>query len=75
MVLRQTRSLDLAGVGFDTMVASYLINPGKRAHGLDQIALDYLGHKNISYAEVAGKGKTAVTFDQVILDKATPIRL
>jgi DNA polymerase I-like protein with 3'-5' exonuclease and polymerase domains len=49
--------VDLAGVDFDTMVASYLINPGKRAHGLDQIALDYLGHKNITYADVAGKGK------------------
>ncbi|PID39634.1 MAG: DNA polymerase I [Proteobacteria bacterium] len=71
MVLRR-HGVDLAGVGFDTMVASYLINPGKRAHGLDQIALDYLGHKNIAYSEVAGKGKNAVTFDQVILEKAIP---
>ena len=71
MVLRR-HGADLAGVHFDTMVASYLINPGKRAHGLDQIALDYLGHKNITYADVAGKGKHAVTFDQVILEKAIP---
>ncbi|HSO18265.1 MAG TPA: 5'-3' exonuclease H3TH domain-containing protein, partial [Desulfosarcina sp.] len=63
---------DLEGVAFDTMVASYLINPGKRAHGLDQIALDFLGHKNIRYEEVAGKGKQAVTFDQVTIDKAIP---
>ena len=56
MVLRR-HGVDLAGVNFDTMVASYLIDPGKRAHGLDQIALDYLGHKNITYAEVAGKGR------------------
>jgi DNA polymerase-1 len=46
MVLRR-HGVDLAGVDFDTMVASYLINPGKRAHGLDQIALDYLGHKKL----------------------------
>jgi DNA polymerase I len=71
MVLRRY-GVDLAGVNFDTMVASYLIDPGKRAHGLDQIALDYLGHKNITYAEVAGKGKAAVTFNQVILEKAIP---
>ncbi len=63
---------DLAGVAFDTMVASYLLNPGKRAHNLDQIALDYLGHKNITYEEVAGKGKNAVTFDQVMIEKAVP---
>ncbi|MGD8702528.1 MAG: 5'-3' exonuclease H3TH domain-containing protein, partial [Desulfosarcina sp.] len=71
MVLRR-HGADLEGVLFDTMVASYLINPGKRAHGLDQIALDYLGHKNISYSAVAGKGKQAVTFDQVTIDKAVP---
>ncbi len=63
---------DLKGVAFDTMLASYLLNPSKRAHNLDQIALDFLGHKNISYSEVAGKGKNAVTFDQVTLDQAVP---
>ena len=71
MVLRR-HGADLDGVLFDTMVASYLINPGKRAHGLDQIALDYLGHKNIRYSAVAGKGKQAVTFDQVTIEKAVP---
>ncbi len=71
MVLRR-HGVELEGVQFDTMVASYLINPGKRAHGLDQIALDYLGHKNISYTEVAGKGKGAITFDQVTIEKAIP---
>ena len=71
MVLRR-HGADLEGVAFDTMIASYLISPGKRAHGLDQIALDYLGHKNIKYEEVAGKGKNAVTFDQVMVEKAVP---
>ncbi|MGD8259197.1 MAG: DNA polymerase I, partial [Desulfobacterales bacterium] len=56
----------------DTMLASYLLNPSKRAHNLDQIALDFLAHKTISYAEVAGKGKNAVPFSQVPLDKAVP---
>ena len=71
MVLRR-HGADLCGVTFDTMIASYLLSPGKRAHGLDQIALDYLGHKNIKYEEVAGKGKNAVTFDQVMVEKAVP---
>jgi DNA polymerase-1 len=62
----------LEGVSFDTMVASYLINPSKRAHNLDQIALDFLNHKTISYEEVTGKGKNAIRFDQVPLDKALP---
>jgi DNA polymerase I len=62
----------LKGVSFDTMVASYLINPSKRAHNLDQIALDFLDHKTISYEDVAGKGKNAIGFEKVPLDKALP---
>jgi DNA polymerase I len=62
----------LKGVSFDTMVASYLINPSKRAHNLDQIALDFLDHKTISYEDVTGKGKNTIGFDKVPLDKALP---
>jgi DNA polymerase-1 len=64
--------VNLDGVVFDTMVASYLLNPSKRAHNLDQIALDFLGHKTISYEAVAGKGKNALSFNQVTIEKAVP---
>ena len=64
--------IDLQGVTFDTMLASYLLNPSKRAHNLDQIALDFLDHKTITYEQVAGKGKNALTFSQVSVDKAIP---
>jgi DNA polymerase-1 len=64
--------VDLAGVAFDTMLGSYLLNPSKRAHNLDQIALDFLDHKNITFADVAGKGKGVLTFDQVTLEQAVP---
>jgi DNA polymerase-1 len=62
----------LKGVCFDTMVASYLINPSKRSHSLDQIALDFLNHHTISFQDVAGKGKKTLTFDCVLLEKAVP---
>ena len=71
MVLAR-HGIDLDGVAFDTMLASYLLNPSKRAHNLDQIALDFLGHKTITYEEVAGKGKKAVLFSEVPLEKAVP---
>jgi len=64
--------INLKGVDFDTMLASYLINPSKRAHNLDQIALDFLDHKTITFKEVVGKGKSASGFAQVALDKAVP---
>ncbi len=71
MVLAR-HGINLAGVVFDTMLASYLLDPSKRAHNLDQIALDFLGHKTITFEQVAGKGKNAVLFSQVALDKAIP---
>jgi len=64
--------IHLKGVFFDTMIASYLINPSKRAHNLDQIALDFLGHKTITYKDLTGKGKAALGFAQVPIEKATP---
>jgi DNA polymerase-1 len=64
--------VNLEGVDFDTMVASYLLNPSKRAHNLDQIAMDFLGHKTIPYQEVTGKGKNAISFNKVLLEKAVP---
>jgi len=71
MVL-QHYGITLTGIVFDTMLASYLINPSKRAHNLDQIALDFLGYKTVSYEDVAGKGKKAIGFAQVPLEQAVP---
>ncbi len=71
MVLKR-HGINLAGVMFDTMLASYLINPSKRAHNLDQIALDFLDHKTITYKEISGKGKKEVSFAEIPLEKAVP---
>ena len=71
-IVLSRHGVNLEGVVFDTMVASYLLNPSKRAHNLDQIALDFLGHKTIPFQEVAGKGKNALSFNQVLLEKAVP---
>ncbi len=62
--------LELSGVTFDTMVASYLIDPSKRAHNLDQIAMDFLDYRKVAYHEVAGKGKSSRCFSEVPLEKA-----
>ena len=69
MVLER-HCIALTGVVFDTMVASYLLNPSRRAHNLDQIALDFLDHRKITYQEVAGK-KTSL-FSKVPIEKAVP---
>jgi DNA polymerase-1 len=55
----------LVGVAGDSMLAHYLLEPGARTHGLDDLTLDLLGHKNISITELIGKGKKQTTMDTV----------
>lgn len=55
----------------DTMLLSYVLESGLHNHGMDELSSLHLGHKPISFKEVAGTGKNAITFDQVPLDKAT----
>ncbi|MCE5272012.1 DNA polymerase I, partial [bacterium] len=54
----------------DPMLASYLLDPGRRSHGLDSLALWLFNHKMISYEEVTGRGKEQVLFDRVPVDAA-----
>ncbi|HKY31804.1 MAG TPA: DNA polymerase I [Candidatus Polarisedimenticolia bacterium] len=60
MILLARHGVRLAGPVFDTMLASYLIDPGRRMHTLDVLALDYLNHRTLLYAEVAGSGRKEI---------------
>jgi DNA polymerase-1 len=54
----------------DTMVLSYLLEGGMHGHGLDELAELHFGHSMIKFKEVAGSGKTQITFDYVPLEVA-----
>jgi DNA polymerase-1 len=69
IVLKRS-GIQLQGVTFDTMVASYLLNPTRRAHNLEGIAAEYLDHRMISYKEVTGGGKKDKGFDRVPIEDA-----
>jgi DNA polymerase I len=69
-VLRQA-GVEMEGVWFDTMVASYLLNPVRSSHGLDSLALEFLDHRMISYAEVTGTGKEQKNFAAVEVERAS----
>lgn len=68
IVLRNS-GVRLAGVAFDTMVASYLLDAGQRNHNLDELAQRYLGHTTIKISELIGKGKTQKRMDEVPLSQ------
>ena len=51
------------------MIASYLLNPMKRNHNLDDIAIEHLSYKTITTSELIGSGKEQITMDKVDVDK------
>jgi DNA polymerase-1 len=55
----------------DTMLMSYVLDAGRRAHGMDPMAEQWLGHRTIRYGEVAGTGKAKQRFENVSITKAT----
>ena len=69
IVLRNAR-MPLGGVHFDTMVASYVLDPERMSHSLDNLALDLLNYESIPIVSLIGKGKNQLTFDLVDLDAA-----
>ncbi len=71
LIVLERSGVPVRGVTFDTMVASYVLDPGRRQHGLDALALTLLGHKMISFEEVAGRGKGQVSFAEVSPERAT----
>jgi len=68
-VILQNYGIKLKGISFDTMVGSYLLNPSKPNHNLDDISLEYLGHKMIPLSDLMGSGKNKITMDKVGLDR------
>ncbi|WP_417767010.1 DNA polymerase I [Stappia sp.] len=54
----------------DTMLLSYTLDAGKGGNGMDALAERWLGHTPIPFKEVAGSGKSMITFDKVPIDKA-----
>ncbi len=57
--------IELKGIHFDTMIASYLLNPSFRQHNLNYLALEHLDHKMIPISDLIGTGKKQKSFAEV----------
>ena len=68
-VILRNQGIKLAGIYFDTMVASYLLNPSKLNHNLDDIAMEHLNYKAIPITDLIGKGKSAITLEEVDINR------
>ncbi|MCO5073441.1 MAG: DNA polymerase I [Rhizobiaceae bacterium] len=70
LVMLQRHGVDITPYD-DTMLMSYVLDAGNGAHNMDSLSERLLKHKTISFKDVTGTGKQAVTFDYVPLDRAT----
>ncbi|MCK5557651.1 MAG: DNA polymerase I [Candidatus Hydrogenedentes bacterium] len=69
MVVLARHGITLRGADFDTMIASYLIDPTGGKHNLDDLALRYLDHKMIPISDLIGTGSKAITMERVPVDR------
>jgi DNA polymerase-1 len=68
-VLRRN-GIELAGVAYDSMLASFVLDPGRRSHAIDTLCLEHLGRTLQTYRDLAGKGKSEVPFAEVAVPLA-----
>ncbi|MFH0854572.1 MAG: DNA polymerase I [bacterium] len=59
----------LKGINFDTMIASYLLNPGGRAHGLDDSVFREFGHQMIPIEDLIGKGRDQINMSMAPVER------
>jgi DNA polymerase I len=59
----------LRGIDFDVMIASYVLDPGSREHGLDPLALAHFGVRTQRREDVCGKGRDALALGECAVDR------
>ena len=63
-VLRRA-GVELGGVAWDSMVASFVLDPGRRSHAIDALSLEHLGRPMTQYTDLTGRGRTQIPFAEV----------
>ncbi|MCB1879949.1 MAG: DNA polymerase I [Gammaproteobacteria bacterium] len=64
--------IEMAGIAYDSMLESYVLDSTATRHDMDSLAGKYLNYTTIKYEDVAGKGAKQMRFDQVQLEQAAP---
>jgi len=72
MAVLKNYGVEVNGLRCDSMVASYLLHPSRRGHGLDALALHHLDYRTVKISELIGKGSHAISMDQVPIDEVAP---
>ncbi|RKY23653.1 MAG: DNA polymerase I [Planctomycetota bacterium] len=65
ILVLQNAQMPIKAVFFDTMVASYCLDPQRSSYSLNNMASDFLDYRCIPISALIGKGKNQLTFDMV----------
>ena len=64
LVLRRA-GIEIANIGRDPMIFSYLLDAGARSHGQDELSKRYLGHEMIPISALIGTGKNQKSMTEI----------
>jgi DNA polymerase-1 len=70
IIVLKKEGIELRPLGCDTMIASYLLDSGRRGHSLDDLAQIHLNHKMIPITDLIGTGKSQISFDKTPIEQA-----
>ena len=65
----KNHGITLKNIIFDTLLASYVINPSRNSHNLDNQALHYLNYRKIATKSLIGTGQRAITMDKLAIEQ------
>ena len=69
LILLSIVGVPLRGLGCDTMVACYLLNPARHGFDLSEMVLDHLGRQIPAEKEIVGSGAKRIPFADVPVGK------
>jgi DNA polymerase-1 len=70
LILRSA-GVELRGVDYDTMLASFVLDPSRRSHDIDTLSLEHLGRPMRTYQDVTGRGKSEIPFAEATVEVAS----
>ena len=65
----KNKGIEVDNLGFDTMIASHLINPASRSNMLDSLSLEYLNTELESIDDLIGRGRNKIKIEDVDIQK------
>ena len=63
--------IEVANIGFDTLIASFICNPSRQFHDLDSLSLHYLNYRKIPTEKLIGKGKKQISMGELPIDRVS----